>query len=353
VSAPTTTRAAASTAPITPVFVGGKRLNNLRAKLHALRKDCLQKIAHSRISMTVDCVPDNDINEANLRQEKPTNERKSKSEQSLTIKNVFNASCSNDKLLPSSSCSYSSSDEGVNKDDGSNHQNWQDSKDDKGIFDTAVDNDNKHWIATDGNDANQDHDDAIRPDIQKLVKARAWDSSKHLRLVLSEIREDEIPVPFANMNLGWLTFQTNKISIDLPFAALCIANNMYGMATSATNAVRTVYGVHTNDDVGEVHFVLSVAEFEYKEQVFDDFVRWSPACNNKDSKTAPAQFDDNHGANRTGGEYHNGGVHSLISAARNGEVHSLISAARNGGVHSNGEVHSLIFSQLAIEEYIP
>jgi len=202
-----------------------------------------------------------------------------------------------------------------------------------------VDKGNEHWIATDSNDANQDHDDAICPDIQKLVKARAWDSNKHLRLVLSEIRDNEIPVPFANMNLGWLTFQTDKISIDLLFAALCIANNMYGMATSATNAVRTVYGVHTNDNDGEVHFVLSVADFEYKEQFFDDFVRWSPACNDENYKADPASFgqafihshiyqyllDNNHGANRTGGEYSNGGVHSLIFlAAYNGGVHSSI-----------------------------
>mmetsp|Transcript_10346 Transcript_10346/g.22108 ORF Transcript_10346/g.22108 Transcript_10346/m.22108 type:complete len:148 (+) Transcript_10346:724-1167(+) len=147
--------------------------------------------------MTVDCAPDGDINDANLRQEKTTSKRKSKSEQSseneangddneqkpeleqsLTITDMFGASFSNDKLSSLSSCSYSSSDEdadkdkhfsgddGDNKDDGSQHQNCQDSKD-KGIFDTALEKEVENWTATE--DTNSD----IRPDIQKLVMAQA------------------------------------------------------------------------------------------------------------------------------------------------------------------------------------
>ena len=39
--------------------------------------------------------------------------------------------------------------------------------------------------------------------------------------------------------------------------------------------------------------ILEKAELKYKEQVTEGFIRWPPACHNKDSKAAPAKFGAN------------------------------------------------------------
>ena len=108
--------ATATAAPLTPVVVGGKKLNDLRAKLHVLRSDCHRKIAKSRASMTFDYIPsddDDDDDGETLREEKKSNEQKPESEQSLTIEDVFGMSFSSDESSSSCSCScsYSTTDE--------------------------------------------------------------------------------------------------------------------------------------------------------------------------------------------------------------------------------------------------